>query len=394
MAKITNENQIKIESAYGSHKGNWGDRSVFQGDYINFGYWQNVSFNRLLTMNDRIRSSAVLYKYVINNLNVSRSDTVLELGCGRAVGMLDAFEYVNMEKIIGIDITRAQIDRAKIKTDRLKNKTLREKIKAEELKQRLDSLERQWELALADIRGEKEEFAQEMEILSHKIGELKGSKEAKALAQQINLFDSAIKKETDLEKFKQVWTGGLQENKQSITQLIETKTEVARKISATELLVASADSTGLKDHNINKIYSVEVFQHIEDFSSLAVEIRRILAPDGIVSFCAHLATNRSNYDKLRQEKLLLDEIEILVPVDEVVNAFKANGFNVNHHSVGEFVFEGYEKWVTQVHTSAAVSHKIYDSYRSGYIDYYVFVLNQMSGEGGNRGMFLNERDEL
>jgi cyclopropane fatty-acyl-phospholipid synthase-like methyltransferase len=389
----TNEKQRKVENAYGSHKGNWGDRSIFQGDYINFGYWQNETFNKVLTEGDRIRSSAALYKYVIDKLNVSRSDTVLELGCGRAVGMLDAFRYTNMGKIIGIDITRAQIDRAKIKKDRLENKNLREKLKAEELKQRLGSLEKQWELVLADIRGEKEEFKKEMEILSQKIEELKDSKEAKTLEQQVKLFDSAIKKETDLERFKQDWTEGIQENRKSIAQVIATKDEMIRKIGATELLVASADSTGLEDHSINKIYSVEVFQHIEDFNSLASEIRRILAPDGIVSFCAHLATNRSSYNKLRQEKLLLDEIEILIPVDEVVNAFEENGFNVSHHSIGACVFEGYEQWITQIRTSDVVSHNIYDSYKSVYIDYYMFILNQLD-EDGNRGMCLDERDEL
>ena len=43
------------------------------------------------------------------------SDTVLELGCGRAVGMFDAFQYMNMSKIIGIDISKSQTDRAETK---------------------------------------------------------------------------------------------------------------------------------------------------------------------------------------------------------------------------------------------------------------------------------------
>jgi cyclopropane fatty-acyl-phospholipid synthase-like methyltransferase len=51
----------------------------------------------------------------ISKLNVSMSDTVLELGCGRAVGMFDAFQYMNMSKIIGIDISKSQTDRAETK---------------------------------------------------------------------------------------------------------------------------------------------------------------------------------------------------------------------------------------------------------------------------------------
>ena len=203
-----------------------------------------------------------------------------------------------------------------------------------------------------------------------------------------------IKEETDLEQFKQGWTKDLLENKQKIDKAIEAKNEMARKINVTEFFVASADATGLEDNKIDKIYSIEVFQHIEDFNSLAVEMKRILAPDGVLSFCAHLSTSRSSYDKLRQEKLLIDEIEVLAPVDEVVSAFKNNGFNVNHHPIGAYVFRMYEQWVIQVHSSDPVSHNIYESYKSGYIDYYVFVINKLVGETSNTEIWVNDRDEL
>jgi len=383
----------QIEAAYGSNKENWGDRSIFQGDYINFGYWQNISLNQKLTTETRVESSATLYKHVIDTLNVSRSDTVLELGCGRAVGMLDAFEYVDMEKMIGIDITRTQIERAKIKKNELEKQNLREKLEIERIKYNLDSLKKQWELALSAIEYEKEEFEQELKILSQKIDKFEKNPESKTLKQQLESSHSSLRKETELDIFKQEWTTGIQENKKRIDKEIERKNEIARKIDSTELLVASADSTGLDDNNINKIYSVEVFQHIEDFDTLANEAKRILAPEGIFSFCAHLSTNHSSYNKLRQENLLIDEIEILAPVDEVVNAFKESGFDVNHYSIGEHVFEGYEQWTTQIHSSATASHNIYDSYKSGYIDYYVFVMNQIN-EDRNIGVCLNDRDEL
>lgn len=164
---------------------------------------------------------------------------------------------------------------------------------------------------------------------------------------------------------------------------------MARKISSTELLVASAYSTGLESHSVNKIYSVEVLQHIEDFTSLANEIKRIMTPDGIFSFCAHLSTNQFGYNKLRQDGLRLDEIEILAPVDEVVKAFQGRGLNVNYHSIGEFVFEGYERWITQIQTSAITSHNIYNAYKSEYIDYYVFIIENVDNVG-----MCYARDEL
>jgi len=395
MVEITSEKQIKIENAYGSHEGNWGDRPIFQGDYINFGYWKDIPYGEKITVEERIRSSALLYSYVINNLNVSMDDTVLELGCGRAVGMFDAFMYMNMSKMIGIDISRAQIDRAETKKNRKEKQNLREELEAERIRNDLEFLGKQWELALANIQDEKKEFKQEIKILSQRIDKLHNCKESKVLEQKLDTFaNNNIKKETDLEQFKQEWTKDLLENKQKIDKAIEVKNEMARKINVTEFFVASADATGLEDNKIDKIYSIEVFQHIEDFNAIAVEMKRILAPDGALSFCAHLSTSRSSYDKLRQEKLLIDEIEVLAPVDEVVSAFKNNGFNVSHHPIGAYVFRMYEQWVLQVHSSDPVSHNIYESYKSGYIDYYVFVVSKLVGETSNTEIWLNNRDEL
>jgi len=239
-----------------------------------------------------------------------------------------------------------------------------------------------------------ENFKQEMKILSQEIDKLLNSKESKILEEKLDTFTNDIKEETALEQFKHEWTKNLQENKQKIDKTIKTKNEMTRKISSTEFLLSSADLTGLEDNEVDKIYSIEVFQHIEDFNALAAEIKRILAPDGIVSFCAHLSTSHSSYNKLRQENLLIDEIEILVPVDEVARAFKNNGFNVDYHSIGEHVFEKYDQWVTQSGTTALVSHNIYNSYKSGYIEYYVFVMNKLAGEINNTEMPVYNKDEL
>ncbi len=399
MIENINKKQIKIENAYGFHPGNWGDLAIFQGDYINFGYWKDILGGEKITVQDRVRSSAALYGYVINNLHVSIGDTVLELGCGRAVGILDAVEYMDASKIIGIDFSRAQIERAKIKKSKKENQNLKESLKAERAKQDLDSLEKQLNLTFANIQHEMEEFVQEMKLVTEKVTLLSVNKKSK-------IFDKPqcpIIKETGLTQFKQEWAKIIQYNKQKINKVIEAKNEIAQKFNAIEFSVAPADSSGLEDNKINKIYSIEVFQHIEDFNALAVEMKRILAPKGIISFCAHLSTSRTNYDKLRQEKLLIDEIEVLAPVDEVVSTFKGNGFNVEYHSIGAYVFDRYEQWVTQVNyaqwstTKVSItdpSHNIYESYKAGYIDYYVFTMNVLSGEVSNLNAFKSDQDAI
>lgn len=190
---IVTENGVR--DAYGFRDANWGDLSIFQGDYINFGYWQNISLSQTLTQNDRINSSAALYKYVISKLNILKNDTVLELGCGRAVGMLDAFEYIDMKKIIGIDITDAQIERANTKKERAQGKNILENLEAENLKQSLDFLEKKWELTLVDIKNEKKEFRQEISTFNQRIESLENKQKIQRLIEPIELSDSNIKKE-------------------------------------------------------------------------------------------------------------------------------------------------------------------------------------------------------
>ncbi len=385
--------QAKIENAYGAAQGNWGDLPIFQGDYINFGYWKDIVIGKEITKEDRVRSSAALYAYVIKNLNVS-GDTVLELGCGRGVGMLDGLEYMNVSKIIGIDISGIQISRAETKKGKRKNQNFIEKLKAEKIKRDLDSLEKQFELVLDNIQYNKREFEQEIDSISGEIDKLQRGGVYRALKEKIAVFKNNIDKDTDLEVAKQELKKSLQENKIEIEKTIEVKTEIARKIDATTLQIASADLTGLQSNSVDKIYSIEVFQHIEDFDTLAAEISRILAPNGCVSFCAHLATNSYGYKQIKEQNLIIDEIEFCNNhVGEVVRSFKNHGFNVSYHSIGEHVFAGYDQWVMQSSPEDVLSHAVYSSYKNGYIDYYVFVMNKVSGGVMPNGL-ENDANEL
>ena len=382
--------RAKVKKAYGSRNGNWGDLAIFQGDYINFGYWSAISHNTKFTEEDRVKSSADLYQHVIDTLHISKNDTVLELGCGRAVGMLDALEYIDLKTLIGVDITEAQIWRAKRKITIRETNHLQENQATKKLVQELDNLENQWELSLRNIKAQKEEYEQELETLKQKIREESQNKLEKSLEQRIKSLTTNLQKETDLELYKDDERSELQRRKKPLVENMAIKKEIVEKIQSIELHAKPAESTGLKGHSVDKIYSVEVFQHIEDFNSLAVEINRILVPGGKLSFCAHLAITYSSHNKLKEENLLLDEIEFLRPIIEVVGAFKHNGFNVECHTIGKHVFEGYDKWVTQIDPSDEMSHKIYESYNSGYIDYYVCVMEKVE----TIGKFFHEHDEL
>jgi cyclopropane fatty-acyl-phospholipid synthase-like methyltransferase len=103
---------------YGSSPNNWGDLLEFQGDYINYGFWDNILLedNKILSIEERIESSLALYQEVIKNLHINEADICLELGCGRGVGIINALTQYNCKKIIGLDLNPTQIERAKKNT--------------------------------------------------------------------------------------------------------------------------------------------------------------------------------------------------------------------------------------------------------------------------------------
>jgi cyclopropane fatty-acyl-phospholipid synthase-like methyltransferase len=103
----------KLLEVYGENPDNWGDLQNFQGDYIDFGFWKGHRFEQKITVIERIQSSADLYNQVVNPLDIQKEDVVLELGCGRGVGLIDVFLRYPCKAMIGIDLNSVQIERAR-----------------------------------------------------------------------------------------------------------------------------------------------------------------------------------------------------------------------------------------------------------------------------------------
>lgn len=99
---------------YGFSENNWGDLSIFQGNFINYGYWKNIelSDDAELTVSQRIDSAMELYKLTAKYLNILPGDKVLEVGSGRGIGAMYINQEYDMAELTGIDFTPAQVIRA------------------------------------------------------------------------------------------------------------------------------------------------------------------------------------------------------------------------------------------------------------------------------------------
>lgn len=111
----------KLIEVYGLSQDNWGDLPYFQGGYINYGYWKNIQLNDLdiISVEQRIQSSVDLYKEIISDLNLSQEDSVLEVGCGRGIGIANVLSWFPNKEIYALDINPNQIERAKVNVKKM-----------------------------------------------------------------------------------------------------------------------------------------------------------------------------------------------------------------------------------------------------------------------------------
>ncbi len=82
---------------------------LFQGGFINFGYWDQIP--AVPTEHDRIQASRRLYEVVLDRLNMTSTDRVLEIGCGRGLGCRLALDQYHPRCVSGLDATPEQIER-------------------------------------------------------------------------------------------------------------------------------------------------------------------------------------------------------------------------------------------------------------------------------------------
>lgn len=99
-----------VEEMYGEL--NLSENPLFTGKFINFGYWRNIHYKDIISLEQRLESEKNLYRYVSKNLDILPTDNVIEIGIGLGCGSALLLEEFNPSSICGIDRCKKQIDRA------------------------------------------------------------------------------------------------------------------------------------------------------------------------------------------------------------------------------------------------------------------------------------------
>lgn len=94
-------------------KDDLGAESIFQGNFINFGYWKGCNLEKTITLEERQNASKALYQAVYDQFLSTPNLVIAEVGCGRGVGCGILCQHENVSSITGVDLNEKQIERAK-----------------------------------------------------------------------------------------------------------------------------------------------------------------------------------------------------------------------------------------------------------------------------------------
>lgn len=166
-------NQNNVLRSYGDE--NWGELPNFCGNYINYGYWKDIVFKKRkkISQKERIKSSLSLYNLVENKLSINSDEKILEIGCGRGVGLMHLAREFPRASFTGLDLTSDQIVRAKTILSNLKNKIRNinfEQGAAEKTNFSLDSFDKIFSVEALQHFKSLLKFSQEMQSVLKKNG--------------------------------------------------------------------------------------------------------------------------------------------------------------------------------------------------------------------------------
>ena len=86
---------------------------IFQGGFINFGYWPDPFFDTgEITVKQRIASSKEMYRVVGDLAGILKEHSLLDVGCGLGYGSSFLSNYYGPKLVVGVDISPDQIIRA------------------------------------------------------------------------------------------------------------------------------------------------------------------------------------------------------------------------------------------------------------------------------------------
>lgn len=126
--------------------------------------------------------------------------------------------------------------------------------------------------------------------------------------------------------------------------------------------------------NMDFVFSVEAFQHIEDTEKALKNIKQSLKPKGKIAITTYFSKNVVETSVLESIfPLVFAKKESIKSITVIRDELEKNGFlNIEIEAIGDYVFYGYEKWVRQQNADPC-SYVYFQAYEQNILDYYVIT---------------------
>ncbi|TLY48351.1 MAG: methyltransferase domain-containing protein [Gammaproteobacteria bacterium] len=144
-----------------------------------------------------------------------------------------------------------------------------------------------------------------------------------------------------------------------------------------KFIQGAAESIPLPNESINKIYTIEAFQHFNALNTIP-ELKRTLCPEGTLVISTFFTKNSIDFQELLK---LLPKPAILADscngeyacLTDILQLLENNSFfNIEIENISPYIWEGYDVWVRQNDPCIwDTNWKI--AYKKGLIDYYIIT---------------------
>ncbi|MCP2164585.1 class I SAM-dependent methyltransferase [Goodfellowiella coeruleoviolacea] len=134
----------------------------------------------------------------------------------------------------------------------------------------------------------------------------------------------------------------------------------------------SASAIPFPEASFTALLSVEAAQHFEDLPGFTAESFRVLRPGGRLVVSTFFATGPTHADPLAAMlQTFADGIDLATDIRALLDLLRGAGFtDVSAHSIGEAVWPGWDRWLSQTADDVWASNWL-AAYRRGLLDYYL-----------------------
>lgn len=145
-----------------------------------------------------------------------------------------------------------------------------------------------------------------------------------------------------------------------------------------ELIEGAAENLPIGDKQVQKMISVEAFQHFNDPRSFFKECSRTLTSGGQLAITTFFETKKGSQEIIKKNiPTVVSGVDHFYNIDDVKNwGEEANLTLLKEYSIGDNVWQGFDHWLVACGEDKDWGRNFLSLYKEGCIDYNVIIFEK------------------